>query len=65
MATMTYGMNMEGPGSISNKIYWNRNNKLSEISYAFEGDKMVITPSKELVDLLNQLGEQDEKAMLN
>jgi len=65
MVTMTYGMNMEGPGSISNKIYWSRNNSLSEITYNFEHDKMVITPSKELVDLLNQLGEQDEKAMLN
>lgn len=65
LVRMTYGMNIEGPGSISNKIYWSRNNKLSEITYGHEGEKIVITPSEEIVELLNHLGDQEEKTMLN
>lgn len=65
LASMAYGMNVEGPGSITNKLYWYNNNKLEEIVYGFEENTISITPSEGFVAMLNTLGDNEENKALN
>ncbi len=65
LASMAYGMNVEGPGSITNRLYWYNNNKLEEIVYGFEENTISITPSESFVAMLNTLGDNEERKVLN
>jgi len=65
LMTMAYGMNVEGPGSITNKVYWLNNKKLQNIEYSLEEQRISITPSEEFLAMLNTLGGNEESKVLN
>lgn len=50
-----YGMNQEGPGSLSNKLFWYRDGIYTELPYKFEDGKLQFFPPDNFVELLNEL----------
>lgn len=50
-----YGMNQEGPGSLSNKLFWYRDGKYTELPYKLENEKLQFFPPDSFVELLNEL----------
>lgn len=56
LARATYGMNQEGPGSLTNKLFWYYNNTFTEIPYNFnEEGGLSFKPPTAFIDLLNTL----------
>jgi hypothetical protein len=49
------GMNNEGPGSISDKLYWYNDNKLINLPYKIAGNKLQFYPPDDFVNMLNKL----------
>lgn len=49
------GMNHEGPGSISNCLYWYKDGSLENLPYKIEEDKLQFYPPESFVDSLNKL----------
>lgn len=52
-----YGMHEEGPGSVSNKLFWFHNGELKNLPYEITDDSLSFTPPKEFTDMLNNLAE--------
>ena len=50
-----YNMNIEGPGSLSNKVFWYNNGVFTEIPYKIEDGRLIIIPPESFLDLLNEL----------
>ena len=50
-----FGMEREGPGSISNLLYWFKDNEYTTLPYKISEDKMDFYPPQTFVDVLNQL----------
>jgi len=52
-----YGMNEEGPGSISNNIFWYKDGHLENLPYKLVDNKLQFFPPENFVGLLNTLAE--------
>lgn len=52
---IVYGMNQEGPGSLSNEIFWYFNDTFTELPYKFEDNKLQFIPPNNFLDILNKL----------
>ncbi|MEM6724783.1 MAG: hypothetical protein AAF598_12135, partial [Bacteroidota bacterium] len=50
-----YGMHEEGPGSLSNHLFWYYKGTFTELPYQLEAGKLQFFPPEGFVDLLNQL----------
>lgn len=53
-----YGMNEEGPGSLSNNIFWYFNNTFTQLPYELENNKLELIPPEKFVEMLNKLKEK-------
>jgi hypothetical protein len=49
------GMHVEGPGSLSDGVYWLRAGTLERLDVEVEGESVTFTPSEELLEVFNQL----------
>lgn len=52
------GMNNEGPGSISDKLYWYNNSKMVDLPYNITDNKLKFYPPDSFTDMLNKLSSQ-------
>ncbi|MBK8352087.1 MAG: hypothetical protein IPL21_10465 [Saprospirales bacterium] len=50
-----YGMNQEGPGSISNNLFWYSNGQFENLPYTIENGKFQFHPTENFVEILNTL----------
>lgn len=50
-----YNMNVEGPGSLSNKVFWYNDRVFTEIPYKMEDGKLQLFPPDNFLKLLNEL----------
>ncbi|MCV9932591.1 hypothetical protein OIU80_09870 [Flavobacterium sp. LS1R47] len=50
-----YNMNLEGPGSLSNKVFWYNDRVFTEIPYKMEDGKLQLFPPDNFLKLLNEL----------
>lgn len=50
-----YGMNQEGPGSVSNKLLWYKDGQFVNLPYNIQEQKLQFIPPAEFVELLNTL----------
>jgi hypothetical protein len=50
-----YNMNIEGPGSLSDKVFWYFDGIFTEIPYKMEDEKLQIFPPEKFLKLLNEL----------
>jgi len=48
-----YGMNNEGPGSISNHIFWYKDGRYEDLPYEIKDEKIQFYPPEGFIDLLN------------
>lgn len=53
-----YRMNQEGPGSLSNNIFWYFNNEFTQLPYKIENNKLQFMPPEKFVEVLNKLSEK-------
>lgn len=49
-----YGMNQEGPGSISNNLFWYKDHQFYQIPYEVKGENVVVTPPERFVQMLTE-----------
>jgi len=49
------GMNHEGPGSISNRLYWYKDGSFENLAYKIEDSKLQFYPPENFVNTLNKL----------
>lgn len=52
-----YGMNAEGPGSISNNLFWYKDGHFENLPYKLEDKKLQFRPPDNFVEILNTLTE--------
>lgn len=50
-----YNMNIEGPGSLTNIVFWYKDEIFTEIPYKFEEGTLQIFPPENFLNLLNEL----------
>jgi hypothetical protein len=50
-----YGMNQEGPGSLSNNLFWYKDKTFTDLRYKIDGDKMQFFPPNNFLEMLNEL----------
>jgi hypothetical protein len=62
MASMAYGMCEEGPGSISDQLYFKRGEELIHLPIEHTPDRPQFYPPDEFVELLNGLAEAPDDA---
>lgn len=55
---VVYGMNYEGPGSVSNRLYLLQNGELIDLPYEMTDEKLSFSPPAPFVQLLNLLAEE-------
>jgi hypothetical protein len=53
-----YGMNQEGPGSLSNNLFWYKDKVFTQLPYKIEDNKLQFFPPDNFVELLNGLKEK-------
>lgn len=53
MVPMTRAMHKEGPGSISDNIYWYRRGELVKLPYKFVNEQMQFDPPQEFLEMMN------------
>jgi hypothetical protein len=51
----TYGMNLEGPGSLSNNLFWYKDKTWTVLPYFVEDERLQIHPPESFLELLNEL----------
>lgn len=54
---IVYGMNQEGPGSLSNHLFWYHKKSFSSLPYKIQESKLQFYPPDDFVALLNELGK--------
>lgn len=54
-AYIVQGMYGEGPGSISESLYWYRDGELILLPYSIEEENFTFTPPQEFLDVMNEL----------
>jgi hypothetical protein len=57
MIPMVHGMHNEGPGSLSNNLYWYNDGAFTKMPYQIEGGRLQFFPPLNFVDMLNLLKE--------
>lgn len=57
MIHITIGLEKEGPGSVSNRVFWRHRGTVLEIEYAIEEQTLHVRPPEEFVKILETLGE--------
>lgn len=55
MIPTIYGMHKEGPGSISNKLFWYKDSVFENQPYTLENDTLNFSPTEKFVEYLNTL----------
>jgi len=50
-----YGMNQEGPGSLSNNLFWYKDKTFIELPYKVEDNELKFYPPDKFIELLNEL----------
>lgn len=50
-----YGMNQEGPGSLSNNLFWYKDKTFTQLPYKIDEEKLQFFPPDNFVQLLNEL----------
>lgn len=50
-----YGMNQEGPGSLSNNLFWYKDKKFTQLPYKIDEGKLQFFPPDSFLELLNEL----------
>lgn len=50
-----YGINSEGPGSVSNNLFWYNSNEFINLPYFIEDGKIQFHPPQSFIDLLSEL----------
>ena len=58
MLQMAYGMNAEGPGSLSPHLYWYNNGVFTDLPYSIQGQSLDFAPPAEFVAMLERLQAQ-------
>jgi hypothetical protein len=53
-----YGMNSEGPGSVSNNLFWYKDGRFENLPYKIEVNKLQFFPPDNFLELLNTLTEK-------
>ena len=54
------GMEREGPGSISNRLYWYQAGEYLDLPYRIEGDTLHFSPPEAFVEMMNLLSGGEE-----
>lgn len=49
------GMYKDGPGSISQGLYWHRDGQLTKLDYQLEGDELNFRPTDEFLEMMDSL----------
>lgn len=52
-----YGMNEEGPGSVSNNLFWYKEGNFENLPYKIENQKLDFYPPGNFVEMLNRLSK--------
>jgi hypothetical protein len=55
---IVYGMNNEGPGALSNNLFWFYEGKFTQLPYSIDGGKLSFSPTEEFVAVLNDLKDK-------
>lgn len=50
-----YGMNQEGPGSLSNNLFWYKDKTFTQLPYKIEENKLQFYPPENFIETLNEL----------
>jgi len=50
-----HNMDAEGPGSLSNNVFWYKDENFTKIPYQFEEGKLQLFPPENFLELLNNL----------
>ena len=62
LAVMAIAMEKEGPGSISNRIYWYNDGCYVDIPYTIDSKKVSVTPPADFVAMMNRIAEEQGAA---
>jgi len=62
LAVMATGLEKEGPGSITNQIYWYNDGCYVDIPYVIENKKVSVTPPADFVAMMNRIAEEQGAA---
>lgn len=54
------GMERDGPGSISSRLYWYRDGEYTDLPYRVEDQSLVFGPPREFIDMLQLLSDGDD-----
>lgn len=60
MLYLTSRMYEDGPGSITDRLYWYNDGIFLDIPHRIEDEKLAITPPSVFIDALNELGETEK-----
>lgn len=60
MIPIIVGMERDGPGSISSRLYWHQHGEFVDLPYRVEPDSLVFTPPEAFVEMVQLLGESDD-----
>lgn len=60
MLYLTSRMYEDGPGSITDRLYWYNDGIFIDIPHRIEDEKLAITPPSAFIDALNELGETEK-----
>lgn len=52
---LIHGMNSEGPGSLSDGLYWYKDQQLTRLPYQIDNGKIEFSPTEEFVQLIQEL----------
>lgn len=55
---LTSRMYQDGPGSITDKLYWYKDGEFIDLPHRNENEKLVFSPPGVFIDALNEMGEQ-------
>lgn len=61
MLYLTSRMYEDGPGSLSDKIYWYNNGQYLNLPHRIENEKQIFAPPQEFVDALNNMAEKNNE----
>ena len=53
-------MAQQGPGTITDNVYWYRDGKFTQLPYEIDGNELNFEPPDEFVEMLNGLGEPED-----
>ncbi len=54
-----YGMNQEGPGSVSNNLFWYNDGEFENLPYTIEEGTIQLSPTERFLDVLGMLDAED------